>query len=118
MAIVFEILRALSMVTFLYYGWACVFADSMAAEFERFGLARIRTLVGSLELLGALGLLVGYVFPPVVVVSSGGLCLLMLLGVGTRIYVGDPFVESLPALALCLINAFVFAVAVGALRTR
>ena len=112
MALAYEILRALSLLTFLFYGAACVFAGSMEAEFERFGLSHLRALVGSLELLGALGLVLGYFFAPLVAVASGGLCLLMVLGIAIRIRVGDPFVEALPALALCLVNAFVFAVAV------
>ena len=116
MAVAYEILRALSVLTFLYYGAACVFAGSMAAEFERFGLAQVRVLVGSLELLGALGLLVSYLYPPLVAVASGGLCLLMVLGVGTRLRVGDPFVQALPALVLCLANGFVFAVAIARAR--
>ncbi len=112
MAVAYEILRALSLLTFLFYGCACVFAGSMEAEFQRFGLSHMRVLVGSLELLGALGLLAGYFHAPLVAVASGGLCLLMVLGVAARIRVGDPFVEALPALTLCLVNAFIFAVAV------
>ena len=108
----YEILRALSLMAFLFYGSACVFAGSMEADFERFGLSHMRVLVGSLELLGALGLLAGYFHAPLVAVASGGLSLLMLFGVATRIRVGDPFVASLPALTLCLVNAFIFAVAV------
>ena len=94
----YEILRALSLMAFLFYGSACVFAGSMEADFERFGLSHMRVLVGSLELLGALGLLAGYFHAPLVAVASGGLSLLMLFGVATRIRVGDPFVASLPAL--------------------
>ncbi len=113
MKIAFEICRALSMVTFLWYGFACVLAGSMVAEFERFGLAHLRLLIGSLELLGALGLLVGYFVPAIAAVASAGLGLLMVLGVATRFWVGDPVVEALPAAVLGLINWFVFAYSVG-----
>jgi len=117
MVVAYEILRALSLLTFLFYGSACVFAGSMEADFERFGLSHMRVLVGSLELLGALGLLAGYFYTPLVAVASGGLCLLMVLGVATRVRVGDPFVEALPALVLGLVNALVFALAVVGARS-
>lgn len=112
MSAAYEILRALSLLAFLFYGSACVFTGSMDAEFERYGLSHMRVVVGSLELLGALGLLVGYFYMPFVAVASGGLCLLMVLAVATRVRIGDSFVEALPALMLCLVNAFIFAVAV------
>ncbi|MEC8253051.1 MAG: DoxX family protein [Planctomycetota bacterium] len=112
MSAAYEIMRALSLLAFLFYGGACVFTGSMEAEFERYGMPHMRVLVGSLELLGALGLLAGYFYAPLVAVASGGLCLLMVLAVATRVRIGDSFVEALPALTLCLCNAFIFAVAV------
>ena len=112
MSAAYEILHVLSLLAFLFYGSACVFTGSMEAEFERYGLSHMRVLVGSLELLGALGLLAGYFYMPLVAVASGGLCLLMVLAVATRVRIGDTFVETLPALMLCLFNAFIFAVAV------
>lgn len=112
MSAAYEILRVLSLAAFLFYGGACVFTGSMEAEFQRYGLSNMRVLVGSLELLGGLGLLAGYFYMPFVAFASGGLCLLMVLAVATRVRVGDSFVEALPALTLCLVNAFIFAVAV------
>ena len=48
----FEIARALSAVAFLFYGIVCVSTSHMKVEFERYGLARFRVLVGVLECLG------------------------------------------------------------------
>ena len=49
-----------SSTLFLFYGCACLFFEGMRRDFERFGLSsRLRTLVGTLEVLGALGLIVG-----------------------------------------------------------
>jgi hypothetical protein len=70
----------------------------MKAEFERYGLARFRILVGVLECLGALGLLVGYFNRPVLVLAAAGLMLTMLLGIATRIRIGDSLVRTLPAI--------------------
>lgn len=96
--------RAVSILAFLGYGLSCLFFDHMAGEFERFGLARMRRLVGALEVLGGLGLAAGIVLPALGVASAAGLALLMLLGVGTRLKVRDSLTQTLPALVLLLMN--------------
>ncbi len=108
MELVFQACKALSMAAFLFYGLVCLCSESMVAEFERFGLARLRTLTGTLELLGALGLIFGYFYPPLVTASSAGLSLLMIMGIVVRLRIRDRLIAMLPALALLLINAFVF----------
>ncbi len=107
MDLAFEAARAVSLLAFLGYGLACLCSDHMVAEFERFGLARMRRLTGALEVLGALGLAGGYVFPVVGVAAAVGLTLLMVLGVATRVRVGDSFLATSPALVLLALNAFV-----------
>ncbi len=94
--------------SFLVYGGLCLSSPSMKSEFTRFGLARLRTLVGVLELFGGMGLLVGLRWPPSLWISSAGLSLLMLCGVGVRIRVGDGFARSLSALLLMIANAYIF----------
>ena len=107
MPIAFEIAKALSIVAFLGYGLTCLFSEHMTAEFERYGLARLRKLTGGLEVAGALGLLAGYLVPALVLVASGGLCVLMALGVAARIRVRDPLQAMLPALFFLAVNAFI-----------
>ncbi|MBM4099430.1 MAG: hypothetical protein FJ260_05705 [Planctomycetes bacterium] len=109
--IAFEAARAASVLAFLGYGVACLFSRHMDAEFKRYGLARFRRLVGALECLGALGLLAGQFSHPVLVMAAAGLALLMILAVFTRVRVGDPLVQVLPAIALLCLNAFVLGVA-------
>ena len=107
LATAYHIGTFLSIALFLYYGAACLFAEGMVEEFERFGLARLRRLTGMLELLGATGLAVGYLIPVVTLISATGLTLLMALGVVTRIRVRDSFIEIVPAAALGLINLYI-----------
>lgn len=78
----------------------------MRREFERYGYPRYRKLVGALQLLGATGLLVGFYAPWAGQVGSGGLALLMLLGIGVRIKIKDTVLQTLPAFAYMLINAY------------
>lgn len=105
--LIFEASRALSIAVFLVYGWLCLASDRMSAEFERYGLAKLRRLTGVLEMAGGLGLLVGYIFRPIVAIAAGCLCLLMLLAVGARIRIRDTFPQTFPALLLCVVNAYV-----------
>ena len=115
MEIAFQASKVLSIVLFLYYGLTGLFTDARVAEFERFGLSRFRKLTGSLEVLGALGLLFGYVVPVLTLLASGGLTLMMILGLATRLRVRDPFAAMLPALALMLVNFYIFVYASGLL---
>ncbi len=90
------------------YGIAYFTSPKMKTEFKRFGLGKAGTLTAILELLGAVGLLVGLWVLPVLLISAGGLSLLMLLGVAVRIKVNDSLSKSLPALFFMIINAIVF----------
>lgn len=107
MEIAFQVSVGLSVAFFLYYGLDCLLSDGMVVEFERYGLSRYRRLTGSLEVLGAVGLAVGYFVVPILVLASAGLMLLMVLGVATRVRVRDPVAETIPALVLMLVNAYI-----------
>ncbi|MEJ2539101.1 MAG: DoxX family protein [Gemmatimonadota bacterium] len=116
MALLYQACVVLSVVLFFYYGTACLVADGMVAEFERFGLSGFRRLTGALELLGAIGLVVGYRVPVVTLVSAGGLTLLMVLGTVTRIRFRDSVAETMPAAILGLMNLYILLYALGVLR--
>jgi hypothetical protein len=109
----FEIARAMSAFAFLFYGVTCLTTVRMVAEFERYRLARFRTTVGVLECLGALGLLAGHFSRPLLIAAAAGLALLMLMGIATRIRIGDSLAQTLPAAVLFVVNAFVLVMAVG-----
>ena len=102
-----------SSTLFLYYGIACLAMDGMKRDFERFGLSRLRILTGTLEVLGAAGLIVGQFWLPLVPLSAGGLALMMLVGVTTRIRVLDSLAQTLPALVLTCVNLFIAWYALG-----
>ncbi len=95
-----EVLAILSALAFLGYGLHCLFSVAMEKEFVRYGLKQFRHLTGALEILGAIGLLVGLKYPPLMRLASAGLCLMMFLGVGVRIRLKDSWCECLPAVIL------------------
>ena len=102
------VLILISSLSFLGYGIAYFTSPQMKSEFKRFGLEKAGTLTAVLEIIGAVGLLVGLKVQPILLISAGGLALLMLLGVVTRIRVKDSLWISLPALFFMLLNAYIF----------
>ena len=97
----------ISATAFITYGFLCTFSGHMVKEFERYGLSHFRILTGVLEILGGIGILLGLLYRPLLLFSAGGLTLLMLLGVITRIRVSDPVIETIPAFILLLLNLWV-----------
>lgn len=104
----FKVLVILTAISFLGYGLNCMINAKMTHEFERFGLVKFRKLTAVLQLLGATGLLLGLRYPLLILASSAGLALLMMLGVIVRIKIKDGLVLSLPALILMLVNMYIF----------
>jgi hypothetical protein len=97
-----------SSLSFLFFGWSCLFGRQMRAEFIRYGLGPFRQMVGGLQLLGAFGLLLGpYLNAGIPLGSALGLCLLMLMGVLVRIQIKDTWQQALPALAYAFLNGFI-----------
>ncbi len=103
------LLTILNTLAFIIYGVLCLTTDSMMNEFERYGLLKFRTLTGYLEVLGGLGCIVGYYFNNYLNLAAClGLALLMTAGVIIRVRVGDPFIQTIPAIALGVINYYLF----------
>ena len=108
MSVPTDILVAVSAAAFLFYGLACLFSPKLVAEFERYRLAKFRILVGSLEVAGALGLIIGWWFPPMQTAAAAGLFALMLCGLWARWRIRDPWYAMLPAFVLAVVNLVIF----------
>ena len=80
----------------------------MKNEFIRFNLEKYIYLVGALEILGGIGILTGVFYNEILIISSLGLSILMLLGVMTRVKVKDNLKQSLPALLFLFLNSYIF----------
>lgn len=80
----------------------------MQKEFSRYRLAKYRSTVGILQLMGSLGLILGLCYIHwLIVVASIGLFVLMGLGVIVRIHIKDQWYHCLPALLYALLSAYV-----------
>lgn len=81
----------------------------MVLEFNRFGLSNPqRVITGSLQILGAAGLLTGFLFPLIGLLASGGLAVMMLVAFIVRIKIKDGFLESAPSLIFLALNGWIF----------
>lgn len=112
MSTLYILLVLFSGISFIIYGSLLLVSAEMQNEFKRFELEKFTTLTGILELLGGIGLLVGLKVGFILVIASGGLALLMLLGFGVRIKVKDGFWLTFPSLFFMLLNLYVFIVTI------
>ena len=103
----------ISSLSFFFYGFYYFKAPHMKDEFKRFGLQKIGLTITLLEIIGAIGLLVGLKIYFVLIISSFGLALLMLAGVIIRIKVKDGIWITLPAFFYLVLNAYIFWVSIN-----
>lgn len=103
------VLTFISAGSFLFYGFNCLLSTLLKNEFIRFGLSEYRVLTGYLQLLGSIGLLIGWYVNSYLLasISAGGLAVLMLLGCMVRLKVKDPVLVALPSIVYTLINSYI-----------
>lgn len=102
-----DILVAFTSVSFLIYGTTCIFSDYMRQEFVRYGLSPFRVLTGALQLLGAAGLALSFIYPTYGLLASAGLALLMALGFAVRLKIRDGFRRSSPAFLYMVLSLLI-----------
>ena len=98
----------ISSLSFFGYTVSYFISPHMKEEFKRFGLEKLGLLTIVLEFIGAVGLIVGLKFNSLLVISSLGLALLMLIGLIVRIRLKDSLWISLPALFYMVLNTYIF----------
>jgi len=93
-----------SAAAFSYYGASCWFAERLKVEYLRYGVPHLRGMLGTLQLLGAAGVLLGFIVAPLGAAAATGLALMMWIGVAFRLQLGDRFVLMIPAFTLAVLN--------------
>tara|TARA_A100001015_G_scaffold37989_1_gene41800 strand:- start:5868 stop:6224 length:357 start_codon:yes stop_codon:yes gene_type:complete len=96
-------LTIFSGVSFIFYGILALVSKKMILEYNRWGYAELRFLIGALQLLGGLGLLLGLYFNLLIPLSSASLMLLMLAAIGVRFNIKEQSIKMLPALFFAII---------------
>jgi hypothetical protein len=103
----------ISSLSFLSYAFSYFNAPHMKNEFKRFGLEKIGLTTVLLEIIGAVGLLVGLKFYFILMISSLGLALLMFFGLIVRIKLRDSIWISLPAFFYMALNTYIFWISIN-----
>lgn len=102
----------ISSISFFGYAASYFIWPQMKKEFKRFGLEKIGLLTIILEIMGAVGLIVGLRFNLILILSSLGLAILMLAGLLVRLKLKDSIWVSLPALFYMILNTYIFFVSI------
>ncbi|MFT5753143.1 MAG: hypothetical protein ACI924_000351 [Flavobacterium sp.] len=105
---VVTICALISSLSFLAYCFSYFNAPHMKNEFKRFGLEKMGLTIVILQIIGAIGLLVGLKYNFILAISSLGLAILMLAGLIVRIKLKDSIWVSLPALFYMVLNTYIF----------
>lgn len=101
------ILTIINSLAFISYGLLCITTDHMINEFTRYKLLHFRRLTGILEILGGFGCIIGFYYIDFIyALSTLGLAILMTMGTIVRVRIKDPLLETIPAIALGLINYY------------
>lgn len=104
---VLEICALLSSFSFFVHVAHYFRSPHLKNELERYGMGKLGIFIIVLELLGAIGLLVGLVHAPFLTAASLGLGLLMLAALVVRAINKDSLLSALPAFFLMALNAFI-----------
>ena len=101
------LLSIFSGISFLFYGVASFRSRRMKAEFERWGFSKHRFTIGSFQILGGIGMLVGLFFPPLLLTSSLALMFMMLIAILVRIGINDELIKIMPATLYAILNGLI-----------
>ena len=94
-------------ISFLLFGIGCQTSGYMKQEFIRYGYDRERPLTGYLQILGGIGLMLGYyVSPLLATAAAAGLSLMMAYGFGVRMYIRDTLLQATPAFLYAVLNGY------------
>jgi len=98
------VLTLISGSAFAVYGYQTLFGLPPRGEFERYGMPKVRQFVGSAQLLGAAGIVLGIRYPLLGAAAASGLTLMMILGLIVRVKIHDAPRLMVPAASFALIN--------------
>lgn len=86
---VLVVLAFVSGLAFRFYGYETLFKTPPRGEFERYGMPRVRTLVGSMQMLGGAAVILGIGFAPLGALGATGLAVMMALALLVRLRIHD-----------------------------
>ena len=102
------VILVFSGTSFLFYGLSSFYSRRMILEYERWGCEKFRETIAILQILGSIGLLIGYYFTLLLPLVSALFTLMMIVAIFVRIRIKDNIIKLLPAILYAVINFIIF----------
>ena len=102
------IILIFSATSFLFYGISSFYSTRMIREYARWGCEKFRKTIALLQILGAIGLLIGYFFTLLLPLISALFTLMMIVAIFVRIKIRDKLIKLLPAILYAVLNFIIF----------
>ncbi len=93
--------------SFMIYGFNSFISKRMIDEYKRWGYDKNRKLIGFFQLLGGIGLFIGFKYNLILIISSLSLTIMMVFAIFVRIKIRDNISEILPAFTYLLLNGII-----------
>ena len=94
-------------ISFIIYGVSSFQSRRMAKEYKRWGFEKSRSIIGSFQLTGGLGLVLGFKYQSILLASSIGIALMMFFAIIVRFKIKDSLTEILPALTYLVLASII-----------
>ena len=99
-----DVISIFTGLSFIVYGINSFIANRMISEFERWGLADKRQLIGAAQFIAGIGVLVGLKSDLMLILSALFIMIMMLVAIMVRIKIKDNISDILPAIAYILLS--------------
>ncbi len=95
-------------ISFLAYGASCILSKKAVDEFKRYKLSHLRLFVGISQITLSLLMCVGFYFKPLLLVSSFGFTVMMIVAIYVRRKLKDSILLTIPSIIYFLLSLFLF----------
>jgi len=99
-----RVLIIFSGASHIFYGITALIHPFFIDEYARYGFSDQRIAIGIIQSILGLTLLLGLSFDKLKVFASICLSVMMAGAFGTRVFIGDSIIQSIPSVAYFLIN--------------
>ena len=95
-------------VSFIIYGYSSFISRRMKSEYARWGYNNQRKIVGSLQLLGGIGLILGLQINILLITTSFCFIMMMTMAIFIRVKIRDNITDILPAITYLFLSILIF----------
>ena len=100
-----------SSLSFIFYSFRAFFSKTMINEYSRWGLSKMRIIIGFFQFSGGVGLILGIYNLNLLLLTSFLLTIMMFVAVLVRIKLKDSLLVSIPAIFYLILNFTIFYIA-------